>query len=108
MVKGKGKPKKKVELIYVIAGKEKFLVDAECEKLLEALLEPEQRATGLFNADPAEVSASHVFDELRTLPFLTEKRVVVVRDADKFISENRELLEKYLHPPCPTAILYLP
>jgi len=98
---------KKHEPIYVIVGKEKSLVDAECEKLLEKLLEPEQRATGLFNADPAEVSATQVLDELRTLPFLTERRVVLVKGADKFVSENRELLERYFDNPCPTGVLIL-
>jgi len=107
MVKSKGEPKKKHEPIYVIAGEEKSLVDAECEKLLEKLLEPQQRVTGLFNADPAEVSATEVLDELRTLPFLTERRVVLVKGADKFVSENRELLEKYFDNPCPTGILIL-
>jgi DNA polymerase-3 subunit delta len=107
MVKSKGEPKKKQEPIYVIVGEEKSLVDAECEKLLESELSPEQRVTGLFNADPAEVSATEVLDELRTLPFLTERRVVLVKGADKFVSENRELLEKYFDNPCPTGILIL-
>ncbi len=107
MVKSKGEPKKKHEPIYVIVGGEKSLVDAECERLLETLLEPQQRATGLFNADPAEVSAIEVLDELRTLPFLTERRVVLIKGADKFVSENRELLEKYFDNPCPTGILIL-
>jgi len=99
--------KGKSELIYVIAGGEKSLVDAECEKLVEKLLEPQQRATGFLNADPAEVSAAQVFDELRTLPFLTERRVVLVKSADKFISENRQLLEKYFDNPCPSGVLIL-
>lgn len=107
MVKNKGEPKEKRELIYVIVGEEKSLVNAECEKLLESELTPEQRATGLFNADPSEVSATEVLDELRTLPFLTERRVVLVKGADKFVSENRELLEKYFDTPCPTGILIL-
>lgn len=107
MVKSKGEPKEKIEPIYVIAGKEQSLVEAECEKLLEKLLEPGQRATGLLNADPEEVSASEILDELRTLPFLTAKRVVLLKGADDFVSENRELLEKYFDNPCPTGILIL-
>ncbi len=107
MAKSKSESKEKIEPIYVIAGEEKSLVDAECEKLLEKLVGPEQRATGLFSADPAEVSATDVLDELRTLPFLTERRVVLVKVADKFISENRELLEKYFDNTCPTGILIL-
>ena len=107
MAKSKSELQKKTELIYVIAGKEQSLVEAECKKLLEKLLEPEQRATGLLNADPKEVFATEVLDELRTLPFLTGKRVVLLRGADDFISENRELLEKYFDNPCPTGILIM-
>ncbi|MHC4639761.1 MAG: DNA polymerase III subunit delta [Planctomycetota bacterium] len=92
---------KKDERIFVIAGKEDSLINIECDRLLAELLEPQQRTTGLFNADPAEVSASDILDELRTLPFLTKKRVVVIKGADKFISANRELLERYFDSPCP-------
>jgi DNA polymerase-3 subunit delta len=103
----KSKTSKIRELIFVITGEEKAPVNLECEKLLERLLEPEERAVGLFNAEPAEVSVSEVLDELRTAPFLAKRRVVVVKSADKFISENRELLEKYFDNPCPTGILVL-
>jgi len=89
--------------IYVIAGKEDSLVNAQCRELLDKLLEPSQRVTGLFDADAASVSVSEVLDELRTVPFLTDKRVVLVKGADKFISENRSLLEKYFDNPCPTG-----
>ncbi len=93
--------------IYVIAGKEDSLLNARCQELLEKLLEPSERATGLFNAEAAVVSVSEVLDELRTAPFLTERRVVVVKGADDFVSENRQLLEKYFDKPCPTGILVL-
>jgi DNA polymerase-3 subunit delta len=104
---GKHKANRECRSVYVIAGKEDWLVGAECDKLLAELLSPEEKTTGLFSADPAEVSASDVLDELRTLPFLTDKRVVVVRGADKFVSANRELLERYFDSPCPTGILVL-
>jgi len=93
--------------IYVIAGEEESLVNAQCRELLDRLLEPSQKATGLFDADPASVSASEVLDELRTTPFLTDKRVVLVRSADDFISNNRQLLENYFDNPCPTGILVM-
>ncbi len=99
--------KTKAELIYVIAGKEESLVSAECDKLLERLIEPQQRMVTLFSADPKQISAVDVVDELRTLPFLAERRVVVVKGADKFISENRQLLENYFDNPCPTGVLIL-
>jgi DNA polymerase-3 subunit delta len=95
------------ELIYVIAGKQASLVNTECGKVIDSLLEPQQRATGLFSTDAANISASEVLDELRTAPFLTDKRVVAVKNADDFISNNRSLLEKYFDNPCPTGILIL-
>ena len=95
------------ESVYVIAGKEDSLVNAECQALLDRLLDPQQRTTGLLSAEAAQVSVSDVLDELRTAPFLTEKRVVVVKGADDFVSENRPLLEKYFDSPCLTGILVL-
>jgi DNA polymerase-3 subunit delta len=95
------------ELIYVIAGKEESLVSAQCTELLDKLLEPSQRATGLFDAEAASASAPEVLDELRTAPFLTDKRVVLMKGADDFISKNRQLLEKYFDKPCPTGRLIL-
>lgn len=95
------------ELIYVIAGKDDSLVGAQCGKLLDELMEPSQRITGLFDAEGGSVSAAEVLDELRTAPFLTDKRVVIVRDAEDFVSENRPLLEKYFDNPCPSGRLIL-
>lgn len=95
------------ELIYVIAGKDDSLVGVQCGKLLDELLEPSQRVTGLFDAEGGSVSAAEVLDELRTAPFLTDKRVVLVRDADDFVSDNRPLLEKYFDNPCPSGRLIL-
>ena len=107
MSKSTLKSKRKAELIYVVAGKEQSLVSAECDRLLEQLVEPEQRSVGLFIADPQQVSVADVMDELRTLPFLVERRVVVVRGADEFISKNRQILEGYFDNPCPTGVLVL-
>ena len=107
MVESKSKLKTKEELVYVIAGKEEFLVSGEYERLIDALLEPEERALGLFAVDSSTVTISQVFDELRTLPFLCKKRVVVIKGADEFISENRQLFEKYFDNPSPTGVLIL-
>jgi DNA polymerase-3 subunit delta len=107
MAKPKAKPETKHNFVYVIAGQETSLVNAWCDKLLDQVIEPQQRATGLFNVDTAQVTATEILDELRTLPFLTDKRVVLIKDAEKFVSENRELLEKYFDKPCPTGILIL-
>jgi len=93
--------------IFVIAGKNESFVNQTCLNLIDRLMPVQQRPMGFLDADPAVVSAAEVLDELRTLPFLTERRVVLVRDADDFISGNRAILEKYFDSPCSTGVLIL-
>lgn len=53
------------------------------------------------------VDLAEVLDELRTLPFLASARVAIIRDADAFVSANRQALEDYLNSPSETAALVL-
>ncbi len=107
MVEDRAKSARQTFPVYVIVGKDKTLLSAECNRLIEKFLATAERMTGLFNADPKQILVTEVLDELRTLPFLADKRVVVIKDADKFISDNRQPLENYFDKPCPTAVLIL-
>ena len=52
-------------------------------------------------------SLSDVLDELRTLPFLAKARVVIVENADPFITAHRRELETYAERPATTGVLVL-
>ncbi len=93
--------------IYVIAGKDESLVGARAQELVDSLLEPQQRMTALLSVDGDEAIVSEVLDELRTLPFLADKRVVLVKKADGFVSKHREILERYFEKPATTGVLIL-
>jgi len=93
--------------IYIVEGEDKGLVDIEVEKIIEQLLEPAQMELGLLKLRGDEAVLSDCLDELRTLPFLANRRVVVIKDAEDFISGNRELLEDYFDNPSPTGVLIL-
>jgi len=93
--------------IYIVAGKDEFLAAEKVTALVNQLLTPEQMQMCLWRADADKITAAEVFDELRTLPFLAEKRVVVIAGADDFVSDNRELLEKYFENPAPKGVLIL-
>ena len=95
------------ERIYVIAGKEPSRVNARCQELVDGLLAPEQRMTGLLSVEGPQVTIAEVLDELRTLPFLADRRVVAVREADSFVSRYRPALEKYFEKPTSTGVLVL-
>lgn len=92
--------------IYVLHGKDAHLRDEARRRVI---------AQAIGDADPqvcvrsfdAVVELVAVLDELRTLPFLAPHRVVLVREAEAFVSANREALEKYFDSPVTTATLLL-
>lgn len=57
--------------------------------------------------DGKEVDWKSVRDELLTVSMFGDRRVVLVEDADDFVSENRPILEKYLEKPSKKSLLVL-
>jgi len=76
-------------------------------RALQDLLAQADAVGGNVCEFPASAELAEVLDELRTLPFLADRRIVVVRDADEFVSKHRQALEQYLSSPCPTGALVL-
>jgi len=100
--------------IVVVFGDEQHQKSVAMSRTLAALLPVEaDRAMalvtldGTLSEDQGGPSFGRVVDELMTLPLLADRRVVVVRDADRFISAARERLEKYLTAPAATGTLLL-
>jgi DNA polymerase-3 subunit delta len=98
----------------VIYGDEEHLKDTALTQSLDALLPPSvERALALStyeggrSAEQGGATIATVLEDLATLPFLAERRVVLVRDADAFITAHRERLEKYLSTPSRTGVLIL-
>jgi DNA polymerase-3 subunit delta len=101
------KAQEKKSLVYVIAGEDPSLVNAKYTEIIDGLVPSQERDTGLLVIDADKAVIGEIFDELRTLPFLTKRRIVALRNADKFISANREALERYFESPSPTGILVM-
>ncbi len=97
-----------VSPMYIVGGPDPFLAGRQAEQLVDGLLTAEEKPMALWQPSPdALPETAEIFDELRTLPFLASRRVVVIKDADVFITNNRERLEKYLENPGPTGVLIL-
>ncbi len=96
-----------VPRIVVIAGNEPYLMRRQIDSLLDRLLPPEQRPMSLYHPRAQDVQLSDILDELRTAPFLADRRVVLLEDADSFVSENRERLESYFDSPSSCGVLIL-
>lgn len=107
MAKKRDTQQSAISPIYVICGENAFLVSKQTETLLDTLLEPEQRAMALYEPRAEDASISDVLDELRTLPFLAEKRIVLIKDAEKFASDNQDAIIRYLDNPSSSGILIM-
>ncbi len=88
--------------LYVLHGDEAFLKRSAKAALRSAILggEGEDFAFSSYSGDAADLAA--VMDELRTIPFLSPRRLVVVEEADHFVTHYRSALEK-LVPELPTT-----
>lgn len=100
--------------VTAIYGDEEFRKSEALQQSLKALIPPDadremvlSEYDGTKLGDEGGTAISAVFDDLNTLPFLADRRVVVIRDADKFITAYREPLERYTERPSPTGYLVL-
>jgi len=98
-----------IKPIYAIYGPELFLKRQAMASLTDRLLGQSDRALALseHDGDDVALTLADVLDDVRTLPFLTERRLVIVNEADNFISQYRSDLEDYAEEPCATGVLIL-
>ena len=97
-----------VSPVYLVGGPDLFLADQQIRDLVDHLLSPDQRQLAFWQPPEENLpEVAEILDELRTLPFLASRRVVLIKNAENFISGNREHLEKYLENPSPTGVLIL-
>lgn len=108
--------KGQVAPVYVLHGEEEFFIRESLTLLKSAFLKGSNASTSLTEFDGSSlraggeaISGSAVFDELRTTPLFgaAGKRMVVVENADDFISKHKNLLEKYLDAHAPYSCLIL-
>src|SRR5262245_23983041 len=100
---GKAKP----QPVYVVHGDEAFLKRQVLAALKTLVLGPDDDGFGL-SAHPGDKAIfAAVHDELETLPFLGARRLVVVENADPFVTRERARLEKYVAEPSKTGVLVL-
>ncbi len=91
--------------IYAVFGDDTYLRDQSLRAIVRAALggEPDELAVTRFSGEQATLA--DVMDEVRTLPFLVKRRVVIVEGADPFVTAHRKELEAYAERPSTTGIL---
>jgi DNA polymerase-3 subunit delta len=94
--------------VYAVYGDDAFLRREALESIRRVVLQgdpDDELALSRFSGDVS--SLSDVLDEVRTLPFLSRCRMVVVEGADPFVTAHRKELETYVERPSTSGVLVL-
>jgi DNA polymerase-3 subunit delta len=95
--------------VYAIFGPEAFLKHEHVARVIRTVLGEPFEPLALSEYDGPSADLASVLDDLRTLPFLSPRRLVMVRSADAFLGKeaNREALSRYLESPSDSGVLLL-
>jgi DNA polymerase-3 subunit delta len=91
--------------VYYLMGEEPYYIDKITDYIAEHALKPEERdfnQTILFGSD---VNASQIADLARRYPMMSERQVVIVKEAQNI--KNTEPLERYFAKPMASTILVM-
>jgi DNA polymerase-3 subunit delta len=87
--------KAKPQPVYVLKGDEEFLKRQVHSALRRLVLGPDDGGFALSTYPGDKAAWPDVLGDLQTLPFLAPRRLVVVENADPFVTRERGKLEKY-------------
>ena len=93
--------------IAVLVGEERHLKRAVFERLVQEVLGGDEESLGLTRFVGEDAELKTVCDELLTVSMWGDRRLVVVDGADRFVSQFRDGLEKYLAHPAKKSVLVL-
>lgn len=93
--------------VWLVDGDDPTLVAEGVRGLVEELVGDDDRTLAVEDFEGEEVDLGVVADACQTPPFLAARRVVVVRDAGRFSTEEVTPLLSYLETPLPTTALVL-
>ena len=91
--------------IYALFGDEDFLKRLARARLIDIALGDEDPSFAVSVYSGEKLDFSTVRNELDTLPFLAPCRIVVVENADPFVTEHRPALEQYATKPSSVGVL---
>lgn len=91
---------KKIYPVYFLAGEETFLLD-DCIKRIENIVNIDDLNREVFQA--TESTGSDILNSVETLPFLTDKRIVILKAANKLKNDDFKTITKVIENPVDTT-----
>lgn len=100
---------KKFKPLYYFYGDEDYLIDETIKLIVNNSLDSSTKSFNLDVVDANSLSAKEFVALASSYPMMTEWRVVIVRDVNRyFISEaNREIMQRYFQNPSSTTVLVM-
>jgi DNA polymerase III subunit delta len=93
--------------LYLIVGEQDLLLNQAVESLKSSVAEVADLDFNLETFDGESASADDIIAACNTLPFVSDRRLVIVRGVEKLSKEDAETLVGYAGDPSPTTILAL-
>lgn len=93
--------------VYALVGDEDFLKRHTRERIVAIAVGDEDPSFAVSVYAGEKLDFSTARNELETAPFCAPCRVVIVEDADKFVTDNRPALEAYVARPSKIGVLVL-
>lgn len=93
--------------VYLIFGTEELLLDRAVRRLRERLAAVADLDFNLDTFEGESVTADEVVNSANTMPFMSERRLVIVRGVEKMGSADLETLAAYAKDPAPFTCLVL-
>ena len=91
--------------VIVLSGGQRHLKQAALNILRQQLINDDDTCFTRFTGRDAQLSS--VSDELRTVSMWGDRRLIIVDDADDFVTKNRPGLEKLVDKPAKKSVLVL-
>ena len=91
---------KKIAPVYFLAGEEPFLLE-DSLKRIEKVINTDDLNREVFQA--TECSGNDILNSVETLPFLTDKRIVVLKMANKLKNDDFKIITKIIENPVDTS-----
>jgi len=99
--------------LYLLYGQEEFLIEETINLIINTALSTEEKEFNLSMFDMNETSIDAAIEDAETLPFMGEKKVVLIKDPffltgqkeKNKIDHDVKKLEQYLEFPSPDAIV---
>ncbi|WP_226526386.1 DNA polymerase III subunit delta [Metabacillus niabensis] len=104
---------KKLNPVYLLLGEEAFLMQETLRYIVQASLLEEEKDFNLSMYDMEDTAIETAIEDAETLPFMGERRVVVIKNPVFLTSEKKkekvehriEKLEQYLQSPAPYTVV---